>query len=218
MPKKRLFLIDAHSYLYKVFYAMPRLSTSKGQPTNAVYGFAVMLNKIIREQKPDYLGLAFYSGVPTFRHQEYQEYKATRERMPEDMATQMDYVFKLAQAFPITSVEVPGAEADDIIGTLAKRAQAQGMEVIIVTADKDLWQLINQDVRVLADVAKEKFIGPEEAKEYFKAPPEKIPDVKGLAGDTSDNIPGGPKIGGKTAGGLIVQFGSLESVMARGGG
>ncbi len=212
MASRRLFLIDAYSYMYRAFYAVRGLATYKGFPTGAIYGFVNMLNKVIKEHKPDYLALALDSSVPTFRHQQYPEYKAHRDRMPEDLAKQIPYIIKIAQAYGLAMLEQPGAEADDVIGTVAKSAEAAGYDVFIVTGDKDLWQLVTDKVRVL-DTSKERVFGPEEVEEWFQVPPEKLADLFGIAGDASDNIPGVPGLGKKSAAELISQFGDLETVL-----
>ena len=212
MPAKRLFLIDAYSFLFRAFYAGPRLATSKGLPTNAIYVFIRMVDKVIKEHRPDYLALVFDYPAPTFRHERYKDYKAHRDRMPDELSVQIPYIFKLAEAYNLPRLELPGAEADDLIGTVAKRAEAEGFDVTIITADKDIWQILSDKVHIL-DTTKDEIFGPEKVRERFKVSPAQIPDIKGLAGDSSDNIPGVPGIGEKTASDLISEFGSVENLL-----
>lgn len=212
MAGRRLFLIDAYSYMFRAFYAVRGLATSKGFPTGAIYGFVNMLNKVIKEHKPEYLALALDSSVPTFRHQRYSAYKAHRERMPEDLAKQIPYILKLAWAYGLTMLELPGAEADDLIGTVAKKAEAAGYQVFIITGDKDIWQLVTDKVKVL-DTSKDRLFGPEEVEGRYQVPAEKLADLFGIMGDSSDNIPGVPGLGEKSAAELINRFGDLESAL-----
>ena len=213
-PLKKLFLIDGSSYIFRAFFAIRSLSTSKGLPTNAIFGFTSMLLKILRDRKPDGVAVVFDTKAPTFRTELYEAYKANRPEMPDDLAVQIPYIKKIVEAFRIPSLEQEGYEADDLIGTLAKRAEQGGLEVVIVSGDKDFLQLVSAKVTVL-DTMKDAQKGLREVKERFGVPPERLPDIMGLAGDSIDNIPGVPGIGEKTAVALIKQFGSLDSLLEK---
>lgn len=216
----RFFLIDASSYAYRAFYAVRGLATSKGLPTNAAFGFTNMLWRVLRAQKPDFAGLVFDAPGPTFRDEMYREYKATRQASPEDLVRQQPYLRRIARAFNVEILEVPGVEADDVIGTLARRAAGAGHEVILVTGDKDLMQLVTKRAGeegpgiLLYDDMKERWIGIDEVVERFGVPPQRVVDVLALVGDASDNIPGVRGIGPKTAAELVRQFGSVEEILA----
>ncbi|MDT8444529.1 MAG: ribonuclease HI, partial [Desulfuromonadales bacterium] len=184
-----------------------------GMPTNAVFGFTKMLLDLLREQRPDYLTVIFdRPREETFRREIYAEYKANRNDMPEDLAHQIPYIKLILQALNIPALEAPGFEADDVIATLARRYAAEGVQVTVVTGDKDLLQIVDDRIGLL-DTMKDKRSGPQEVLERFGIPAELVPDVLGLAGDTSDNIPGVPGIGEKTAAELVRRFGSLEGVL-----
>ena len=210
---KRLYLIDGSSYIYRAYFAIRHLSNRKGFSTNAVYGFTNMLLKVIREEAPDHVAVVFDAKGPTFRKEIYPEYKANRAAMPDDLVPQIPVIKEIVRAFRLPAIEMQGFEADDIIATLARRFTAQGMEITVVTGDKDLMQIVGERVR-LYDTMKEKFCGPAEVEERFGGPPSVVADVLALAGDTSDNIPGVPGIGEKTARELIAEFGSLENLLA----
>jgi DNA polymerase-1 len=207
-----LYLIDGSSYIYRAFYAVRHLSTSSGIPTNAVYGFLGMLNKILTDKGPSHMVIALDAPGPTFRHDLSPDYKATRPQMPEDLAKQLPFIKRLIEAFGIPSIEIPGYEADDIIGTLATWASGQGAKVVIVSQDKDLLQLVTPQVQMW-DTMKDEFFGPAEVKEKFGVPPGQLVEVMGLAGDSSDNIPGVPGVGPKTAQRLIKEFGSIDQLL-----
>jgi len=208
--KPALFLIDGSSYIYRAFFALPRLANSKGFPTNAIYGFTNMLLKVLREYNPELIAVAFDAPGPTFRHEAFAEYKANRPVMPEELRAQIPYIKEITKALGIPILEKEGFEADDLIGTLAKKWD-QG-EVIIISGDKDLLQLISPQV-TMYDPMKNKKYQSREVEEYFGVPPERVTDLMGLCGDTSDNIPGIPGIGKKTAAELIRRFGSIEELM-----
>ncbi len=211
--KKRLYLIDGSSYIYRAFFAIRQyLSNSKGLPTNAIYGFAVMLLKILREQCPDYLAIVFDAKGKTFREEEYAGYKAHRPSMPDDLVPQIPYIHELVKAFNIPVLQIEGYEADDIIGTIAKRAEKEGYQVTIVSGDKDLMQLISPNVKML-DTLKNRLFGEKEVIEKFGVEPKRVVEVMALAGDTSDNIPGVPGIGPKTATALIKRFEDVETLL-----
>lgn len=209
--RKKLFLIDVSAYFYRAFYALPPMATSSGLPTNAIYGFTTMLSKLIKEQKPDYLAAALDCPEPTFRHEAYEEYKANREKMPDELQAQIPHMKDVIQAFSIAAIEKPGFEADDIIGTLARQAEKDGLEVVIVSGDKDMCQLISQRVTML-DTMRNSVTGQEKVQEKYGVAPDKIIEIFSLMGDKSDNIPGVPGIGEKTAAELIRTYGSLDSV------
>jgi DNA polymerase-1 len=210
--KPSLYLIDGNSYIYRAFYAIRGLTTSKGFPTNAAYGFTNMLMKVVNEKMPEYLAVCFDPKGVTTRHQVYEEYKATRAPMPEGLVPQIPYIHKTVDAFNIPVIMFDGIEADDVIAAVTRKAVKEGLSVTIVTADKDLFQLINDDVRIY-DTMKDEMYGVDECIKKFGVPPEKIPEILGLIGDSSDNIPGVPGVGQKTAVQLITEFGSINNVL-----
>jgi len=212
----RLFLIDGMSQIYRAYYAIRGLSNDRGEATNAVYGFVLMLRKILEEEKPEYLAVAFDLGGPTIRHEEYKEYKATRPRMPEDLVEQLPMIEKLCEAFGIPVLSCPRYEADDIIATLATRALDEDLDVVIVTVDKDLYQLVSPRVSLL-DTRNMTLIDPQKVLDKWGVEPSKVIDVLALTGDSSDNIPGAPGIGEKGAKSLISQYGSLEALLEKSG-
>ena len=212
--KRRLFLIDGNSFCYRAFYAIRALSNSKGQPTNAIYGFITMINKIIKDEKPGYLAIAFDLKGPTFRHKKFEQYKIHRKPMPEELVDQMPIIKDVVRAYNIPVFELQGYEADDILATRTKSAVAAGYEVYIVTGDKDMLQLVGPNVKVY-NVHKEGLIYDKDAvKERYGVPPEGIVDLIALMGDASDNIPGVTGIGEVTAKKLMEDFGSLDKVIA----
>src|SRR5574341_802796 len=191
MPQ-RLFLIDGHGYIYRAFFALPPLSNSRGLQTNAVYGFTNMLLKIVREQQPDYLAVAFDTAGPTQRHVEFEAYKAHRPPMPDPMVRQLPYIERMVEAFNIPKLVLEGYEADDLIGTIARQAEAQGLEVTIITADKDMLQLVSPNVTVF-DTLKNKRYRETEVRERFGVAPALVPDMG--ARTTNDVQPGGVACG-----------------------
>ncbi|MDH5763204.1 MAG: DNA polymerase I [Nitrospinota bacterium] len=210
--KPKLYLIDGSSYIFRAFYGIRQfLSNAQGLPTNALYGFTTMLSKVVRDEAPDYLAVVFDSKAKTFRHEMYPEYKANREVPPEDLAQQFPYFEPLVEAFNIVSLRQDGYEADDIIGTLAKKGEAEGMEVTIVSGDKDMMQLISPHVHML-DTMKDKRFEKPEVIEKFGVPPEQVIEVMGLMGDSSDHIPGVKGVGPKTATELIQKYGSIDEL------
>jgi DNA polymerase-1 len=211
----RLFLIDGYSNIFRAFYAIRNLSNSKGEPTNAVFGFVTMLRKLLREEQPELIGIALDTGK-TFRSERYADYKANRAPMPEDLASQMPWIRRAVEAFRIPILELAGFEADDVLGTLACRAAEAGYQVILVSADKDLMQLVEPRVS-LYHTGRSKLYGPLEVTEDFGVPPAQVADVLALMGDSIDNIPGVPGIGDKGAKALIQEYGSLEGLLARAG-
>ena len=213
-PGSSLYLIYGNSYLYRAFHSIPYLSNSQGQPTNAILGFTQMLLKIRREKSPDHLAIAFDHKGKTHRHQAFEEYKIHRPSMPESLSAQLPFIFRLAEAFRIPLLMLEGYEADDILATLTRRAEREGLQVAIVTGDKDMLQLVGPSVKVY-DSMREAVLGVEEVKERFGVAPEKMVEIMGLMGDSSDNIPGVPGIGGKTAASLIREFGTIEVLRER---
>lgn len=207
-----LYLIDGNSYFYRAFYAIRRLTNSRGFPTNAIYGFTNMLLKILRERNPDYIGVVFDTPAPTVRHKIYEEYKAHRPKMPDDLQIQIPYIREIVNAFRIPSLAIEGYEADDIIATLAKRAEKQGIDVYIVTADKDILQILSTRIKAY-DTMRDKITEEKDVIERFGVEPERIPEIMALTGDKSDNIPGVPSVGEKTAVELLKEFGSLNKLI-----
>src|SRR5512136_1286689 len=210
--RPKLFLIDGSSYIYRAFYAIGHLSNSKGLPTNATYGFTQMLLKVLKEHRPEHLAVILDSKAPTFRSETYKEYKANRPAMPEALALQIPYIKKIIEGYRIATLVMDGYEADDLIGTIARRLESES-DVIIITGDKDILQLVNDRIQVY-DPMKEKNFGVEEVIQRFGVRPEQVVDVMGLAGDATDNIPGVPGIGEKTAIQLIKAYGSIENLLS----
>jgi DNA polymerase I len=213
MTPKRLFLIDGMSHIYRAYYAIRELSNSKGLPTNAIYGFTSMLRKLIQEQKPEYIGVAFDLEGPTVRHEKYQAYKATRKPMPPDLVVQIPYIIKVCEAFHVPVISYAGYEADDVIGTLSRKAAELQLESIIVTSDKDMLQLVSDHILVL-DAAKDNtLMDAQKVEEKFGVKPGQVRDLLGLWGDASDNVPGAPGIGEKGAKELIQTYGDIENLL-----
>jgi DNA polymerase-1 len=210
--KRRLFLIDGSSYIYRAFFAIPHLSNSKGFPTNAILGFTNMLLKVLRESEPEYLAVVFDAPGPTFRHEVFGEYKANRPSMPENLRPQIPRIKEVVEALRVPLVEEGGYEADDLIGALVRKMEGVGIDTVLVSGDKDLMQLISQHV-TMYDPMKDKTFRIPEVIERFGVGPDKVIEVMGLCGDTSDNIPGVPGIGEKTAAKLIEEFGSIEGLL-----
>jgi len=210
---KRFFIIDGHSQFYQAFYAITGLTTPSGLPINAVYGFTRMLRKIIKEQNPDYMAIAFDAKGPTFRHLEYKEYKIHRKPAPDELLSQLPLMFDVIHAYNIPLYILEGYEADDIIGTIAKRVSAREIECIIVTTDKDMEQLVDNNIRILNSRKKE-ITDIEKIRKEKGIEPQDFIDVLALGGDASDNIPGIPGIGYKTALNLIREWKTLENVLS----
>ncbi|HVP35618.1 MAG TPA: DNA polymerase I [Terriglobales bacterium] len=217
--KKRLFLIDGSALAYRSYFAFIRnpLINSKGENTSAAFGFANSLFKILKDGNPDYVGVVFDTKAPTFRHEIYKEYKSTRAKMPDEMVSQLPRIMELVQGMNIPILEMEGFEADDLMGTLARKAEEKGLEVILVTGDKDFLQLVDENIKVLnprKSGEETEVYDREKVKEKYGIPPEKVIDLLGLMGDASDNVPGIPGVGEKTALELIHQFGDLEKVLS----
>ncbi len=213
---KRLFLIDGQGLIYRAFFAIPKLTTSYGQIINAAYGFTLLLLKLLEEQKPDGILIAFDTPKPTFRHKQYEPYKAKREKMPEELIEQLSIIKDIVQKFNIPSIEIEEYEADDIIGTIVEKTKDSLYKSIIVTGDKDLLQLADKDTEILLmqkGFTQVEEFGLESLERMLGFNPAFIPDYIGLKGDPSDNIPGVPGIGEKTAQKLIKQFGNLEQII-----
>ncbi len=216
---KKLVLIDGHSILNRAFYGVPDLTNGQGLHTNAVYGFLNIMFKILEEEQPDYLTVAFDVHAPTFRHEIYQDYKGTRKPMPQELREQVPVMKQMLQAMGICIMEKAGLEADDILGTLAKRAEREGMEVALVSGDRDLLQIATEHIKIRIPKTKggkteiEDYYA-KDVEEKYRVNPIQFIDLKALMGDTADNIPGVPKVGEKTATELMVQFGSLENIYA----
>ena len=214
---KKLVLIDGHSILHRAFYGVPDLTNSEGLHTNAIYGFLNILFKILEEEAPDYLTVAFDVHAPTFRHEIYKEYKGTRKPMPQELREQVPVLKEVLKAMGIRLMEQAGLEADDILGTLARRAEKAGLEVSLASGDRDLLQVATQRTKIRIPKTKG---GKTEIEDYYAADvenryrvnPVQFIDLKALMGDTADNIPGVPRVGEKTATELMAQFGSLENI------
>ncbi|HEY7697581.1 MAG TPA: DNA polymerase I, partial [Vicinamibacteria bacterium] len=210
--RKTLLLFDGNNLFYRSFFAIPPLATRAGLPTNAVLGFANVLRKVLTDEPHDFAAVTFDAGGRTFRHEKFQAYKANRPPTPDSLKQQTPYTRRLCAALGLPILETPGIEADDLIGTLARRAVEEGFRVLIVSSDKDLLQLVNQDVTVIHPVKYER-LDPEGVRNKFGVPPEKVADVLALMGDSIDNIPGVPGIGEKGASKLVSEYGSLESLL-----
>jgi DNA polymerase-1 len=216
----RLLLLDGHSLAYRAFFALPveNFSTTTGQPTNAVYGFTAMLINVLRDEKPTHVAVAFDRGEPTFRHEQWVEYKANRRETPEDFRSQLSLIFEVLDALGIRRLSAPGYEADDLIATLATQAAAEGMDVLIVTGDRDVLQLVSDRVtalmtrRGITDMTR---FTPAAVQEKYGLSPSQYPDFAAVRGDPSDNLPGIPGVGEKTATKWIAEFGSLASLVDR---
>jgi len=218
-PTERLFLLDGMALAYRAYYAFISrpLINSKGENTSAIYGFVTALMKILDEEKPDHIAVVFDTKEPTFRHKLFPGYKATRQKMPEDMAAQMDRLKEVVRAFNTPLLELPGFEADDIIGTLARRAEREGVLTMMVTGDKDFMQLISPTIKMYKpgkSGGEPELVEEPGVREKFGVTPDRVIDVLSLTGDTSDNVPGVPGVGEKTAIPLIQKYGTLEELYA----
>ncbi|MDQ3731394.1 MAG: DNA polymerase I [Pseudomonadota bacterium] len=209
---KPLILVDGSSYLYRAFHALPALSNSRHEPTGAIYGVVNMLKKLLAEQRPDFMAVVFDAKGKTFRSELYEQYKATRPPMPEELSAQVEPLFEIIDAMGLPLLRIQGVEADDVIGTLALEAEAQAMPVLISTSDKDMAQLVNARV-TLVNTMDNVFLDVEGVKRRFGVPPECIVDYLALTGDKIDNIPGVPGVGPKTAAKWLQTYGSLDGVI-----
>ena len=214
--RKKFILVDGQGLLYRAFYALPQLTTTYGQVVNAIYGFTMILIRLLEEEKPEYIVITFDTPVPTFRHKKFEEYKAHRKKMPDELISQIPLINEIINNYNIAICSKEGYEADDVIGTIAREAEKRNCDTIIVTGDKDAFQLISPHTKIMTTikgVTEVKIYDEEEIKRKFGVGSEKIVDILALKGDSSDNIPGVPGIGEKTAIALIKEFGSLENIL-----
>lgn len=212
--REKIVLIDGHSILNRAFYGIPDLTNAEGLHTNAVYGFLNIMFKILDEEKADYLAVAFDLKAPTFRHKMYAPYKGTRKPMPQELHQQVPLIQEMLRAMEIPLLMLEGYEADDLLGTIAKRAEKEGLDVSVVSGDRDLLQLATEHIQIR--IPKTKRTGTEiedyhtaEVLEKYQVTPPQIIDLKALMGDASDNIPGLPGVGEKTASKIISAYGSI---------
>jgi DNA polymerase-1 len=212
---QRLFILDGPGYLFRAYHALPYLSNSRGMPVNTVLGMSTMIWKLLREERPDYFAVAWDPPGPTFRDEKFAAYKETRAATPDDLKRQIPLVMQVLEALRVPVLQVPGFEADDVLGTLVKQAQAHDLDVVLVTQDKDMLQLVGPRVTVLSPGARageQVLYDGDKVREKWGVGPEQIPDLLALMGDTIDNIPGVPGVGQKTAVKLLGQFGSVEGI------
>jgi len=215
--RKKFILVDGQGLLYRAFYALPQLTTTYGQVVNAAYGFTMILIRLLEEEKPEYMVITFDTPVPTFRHKEFKEYKAHRKKMPDELISQIPLIREIIDNYNIATCSKEGYEADDVIGTLAKEAEKRNCDTIIVTGDKDAFQLISPHTKIMTTikgVTEVKIYDEEGIRKKYGVDPKKIVDILALKGDSSDNIPGVPGIGEKTAVALIKEFGSVENILS----
>jgi DNA polymerase-1 len=213
MKHPRLFIIDGNSFCYRAYYAIRSLTTSKGFPTNAIYGFITMLNKLVNSESPDYLAVSFDLKGPTFRHEKFADYKVHRKPMPQELVAQMPVIKDVLRAYNIPIYEKQGFEADDIIGTIATKAEGEGIETYIVTGDKDALQLVSQHIKVYSTHKEGLVYDTKAVKKRYGIAPDAVVDLMALMGDSSDNVPGVPGIGEKTAISLITEYKTLENLL-----
>src|ERR671938_1348 len=229
-PTERVYLIDSMSHIFRAFFApmagrVDPLMNSQGQVTQAVFIFTNMLRKLLADEKPHYIAAVFESGEKTFRHETFEGYKAHRTEMPDDLSSQLPYIVRVCEAYNIPIINAPGFEADDVIGTFAVQAAAQGLQAVIVSNDKDMCQLVRDPLIICMrqnsqNVKRKEPVPPVEwcdeawVVNKFGVPPSQIVDLLGLMGDSVDNIPGAPGIGAKGAVQLIQQYGSIENAMS----
>ncbi|MCK4852530.1 MAG: DNA polymerase I, partial [Candidatus Omnitrophica bacterium] len=211
--KKKLFLVDGHSFCYRAFYAIRELSTSSGMPTNAIYGVINMLHKLVKEYTPDMMAVVFDLKGPTVRHEKYKEYKIQRKPMPAELAAQLSGIKEVISTHNIPIYELQGFEADDIIATLARKAVGKGLDVVIVTGDKDAFQLVGDSIKVLRPQLKDnKMYDQDEVRYKYGVAPADMIELMALMGDASDNIPGVKGVGQVTARKLIEKYGTVERI------
>ena len=208
-----LILVDGSSYLFRAYHALPKLTNSKGEATGALIGVLNMLRRLVEDYEPEYLGVVFDAPGKTFRDRIFPEYKANRPPMPDDLREQITPLHEAIRAMGLPLLVIPDVEADDVIGTLAARAAAEGVDILISTGDKDMAQLVNQRV-TLVNTMSDLLLDREGVIGKFGVPPERIVDYLSLMGDSVDNIPGVPKCGPKTAAKWIGEYGSLDGVIA----
>ncbi|MCX6635050.1 MAG: DNA polymerase I, partial [Acidobacteria bacterium] len=220
MSRPRLFLVDSFGFIFRAYHARarsaaPPMRTSSGLQTEAVYIFHNMLRKLKAAHHPEYLAAVFESEGPTLREQEFTDYKANRPPMPEDLAGQIPWISRLLEAMRVPVLECPGYEADDVIGTISRRAAASGVDVVIVSSDKDMLQLVDERVRMLNPAKDDAWYDPAKVAEFLGVGPAQVADLLALKGDPVDNIPGAPGIGDKGARDLVLRFGSVEAALER---
>ena len=211
MSRPRLYVVDGHNHIFRAFYAIRGMTRADGQATNAIYGFTSTLRKLIADERPDLLAVTFDTAAGSFRSELYDAYKANRGAPPEDLVPQFSIIRDVVKAYNIAAMELPGWEADDIMATLAVQGEAAGFDVTIVSTDKDLCQLVTDHVQLLNPM-KNLRLGTEEVVAKMGVPPKQVTDLQGLCGDSSDNIPGVPGIGMKTAAKLIDSYGTIEGI------
>ena len=209
-----VYLVDGSGYIFRAFFALPPMTRPDGTPVNAVYGFTNMLGKLIEDTEASHLAVIFDTARKTFRSDIYPDYKANRPPPPEELIPQFDLIREATRAFNVPCIELAGYEADDLIATYARLARERGQQVTVVSSDKDLMQLVCEGVAML-DPVKNRTVGREQVIEKFGVPPEKVIDVQSLAGDSTDNVPGVPGIGIKTAAQLIAEYGDLDTLLER---
>jgi DNA polymerase I len=210
-PCPRLFLVDGSSYVFRAFFSIPRSANANGMPSNAIFGFTNMVLNLLRQHRPEYILVALDAGRQTFRHQMFAGYKGQRPGPPADLIPQLPYFRKILDALSVAFLELAGYEADDIIATVCDTMTDQGCDLIVVSNDKDLMQLVTDRITIL-DGVNNRWIGTDQVREKFGVAPEHVIQVMGLMGDAVDNIPGVRGIGEKTAIPLIRQFGTLENL------
>jgi len=215
---KKVFLVDAMAHIYRAFYApMMRMNAPNGMPTKVPFLFANILRRLLKDYKPEYVAIVFDTRQPTFRDKLFESYKAQRPPMPDEMSVQLPYVRRLCEAMRLPILELDGYEADDVIGTMSKKAAEKKLDVLVVSNDKDMMQLVNSGVRILrtgsGGMKADTIVDAEKVKEILGVPPEKVVDLMALLGDTVDNIPGAKGIGEKGAAELIQKYGSVESAL-----
>src|SRR6266850_100863 len=214
-PMATLYLIDGTYNIFRAYHATPKLTNGKGLPTNAVFAFTSMLRKLMSDERPVYMAVTFDTEKPTFRHEAFKEYKAHRPPPPEDLIPQFDYVRRICAVLRVPVMELDGFEADDVMATLAEKALAAGHEAVIVTSDKDLFQLVRPGLRILNPGKGNVLMDEAKVEEIFGVAPSHVVDVLALMGDASDNIPGVPGIGEKGAREIIRAFGSLDEAATK---
>ncbi len=209
---RKLILVDGSSYLYRAFHALPKLTSSSGEPTGAVYGVINMIRRLLADYDPGYVAIVFDAKGKTFRHDMYPEYKATRPPMPDELRQQVPVLHELIRAMGLPLLIIDGVEADDVIATLALQAGEHGMDTIVSTGDKDLAQIVNDHVN-LVDTMRHAIYDRDAVEKKYGVPPERIVDYLALIGDVSDNVPGVAKVGPKTAQKWLSQYGSLDTLV-----
>src|SRR5271156_3039409 len=209
--RKQLILVDGSGYVFRAFHALPQMNTSRGLPTNAVFGFIRMLLKLLKDVRPTHIAIVFDSPKRTFRDDLFEDYKKNRPQAPNDLVVQIPYIHRAVEAFRIKSIVHEGVEADDVIGTLAKRAAEEHFAVTIVTSDKDFMQLVGPHV-TLWETMNDRRTGVREVRERFGVEPSALVDIQALTGDTIDNVKGVPGVGEKTASALVQKFGGVNQI------